>query len=196
MKSRQILILLAITTGLRRGEIVGLEWKHIDLETGIIEVKQSISLSENGERIITEPKAKKSKRKISLPDSVQENLKEYYLFSRKKRLTLGDAWKGGEHFFVFPNFEGKAFYPETPYLWFRKFLKRMVSGIFVFMIYVIHLQPYYINKGVHAKIISERLGHASITTTMNVYGHALQSADKEAANKFYSIVPFKQRKTK
>ncbi|WP_241494808.1 tyrosine-type recombinase/integrase [Brevibacillus laterosporus] len=44
-----------------------------------------------------------------------------------------------------------------------------------------------INQGVHAKIISERLGHASISTTMNVYGHALQSADKEAANKFESI---------
>ncbi|WP_242066164.1 site-specific integrase [Brevibacillus laterosporus] len=44
-----------------------------------------------------------------------------------------------------------------------------------------------INQGVHAKIISERLGHASISTTMNIYGHALQSADKEASNKFESI---------
>nr|WP_238333145.1 tyrosine-type recombinase/integrase [Brevibacillus laterosporus] len=44
-----------------------------------------------------------------------------------------------------------------------------------------------INQGVHAKIISERLGHLSISTTRNVYGDALQSADKEAANKFESI---------
>jgi integrase len=51
-----------------------------------------------------------------------------------------------------------------------------------------------INQGVHAKIISERLGHANITTTMNVYGHVLQKADKEAANKFDSILSFKNRK--
>jgi integrase len=192
----QMLILLAITTGLRRGELVGLEWKHINLDTGVIEVKQSISLSENGERIITEPKTKKSKRKISLPDSIIENLKEYYLYSRKKRLTLGDAWKGGEHFFVFSNSEGNAYYPETPYLWFRNFLKK--NGLRYIRFHDLRhtSATLLINQGVHAKIISERLGHASITTTMNVYGHALQSADREAANKFNSIVPLKKRKTK
>nr|WP_250635746.1 tyrosine-type recombinase/integrase [Paenibacillus naphthalenovorans] len=45
-----------------------------------------------------------------------------------------------------------------------------------------------INQGVHAKIISERLGHGSITTTMNIYGHALRSADKAAADKFESLL--------
>lgn len=192
----QILILLAITTGLRRGELVGLEWKHIDLDTGIIEVKQSISLSENGERIITEPKTKKSKRKISLPDSIMDSLKEYYLYSRKKKLTLGDAWKGGEHFFVFSNWEGNAYYPETPYLWFRSFLKKNNLRYIRFHDLRHTSATLLINQGVHAKIISERLGHASITTTMNVYGHALQSADREAANKFNSIVPTRKRKTK
>jgi integrase len=48
-----------------------------------------------------------------------------------------------------------------------------------------------INQGVHVKIISARLGHSSINTTMNIYGHALQSADKEATNKLDNILPFK-----
>ncbi|MED2006084.1 tyrosine-type recombinase/integrase [Brevibacillus laterosporus] len=50
------MITLALTTGLRRRELVALEWKHIDLETGTIEVKQSISSTVNGSAIITEPK--------------------------------------------------------------------------------------------------------------------------------------------
>lgn len=57
-----MMIMLAITTGLRRGELVGLEWNHIDFEKGTLEVKQSISYSRNGERIISEPKTKKSRR--------------------------------------------------------------------------------------------------------------------------------------
>uniref|UniRef100_UPI00389915B7 tyrosine-type recombinase/integrase n=1 Tax=Paenibacillus guangzhouensis TaxID=1473112 RepID=UPI00389915B7 len=51
-----------------------------------------------------------------------------------------------------------------------------------------------INKGVHAKLISERLGHSNISTTMNIYGHALQSADRDAANKLDSLVPPKKEK--
>lgn len=190
----RMMITLAITTGLRRGELVGLEWKHIDLENGTLEVKQSISMMVNGEPIITEPKTKKSKRKISLPDALILELKEYYLHARKVRFQMGDKWRGGDRFFVFCNPDGKPFYPETPYLHFRSFLRK--NGLRYIRFHDLRhtSATLLINSGVHAKIISERLGHASITTTMNVYGHALQSADKEAANKFNSIIPMKNKK--
>ncbi|WDV94207.1 site-specific integrase [Brevibacillus parabrevis] len=189
----RMMITLAITTGLRRGELVGLEWKHIDLENGTIEVKQSISMRIKGEAIITEPKTKKSKRKISLPDALIDQLKEYYLYARKIRLQMGDKWIGGDHFFVFCNPDGKPFHPETPYLHFRRFLK--INGLRYIRFHALRhtSATLLISQGVHAKIISERLGHASITTTMNVYGHALQTADKEAANKFNSIIPMKNK---
>ncbi|MDQ1910550.1 tyrosine-type recombinase/integrase [Paenibacillus sp. GD4] len=169
----RMMIMLAITTALRRGELVGLEWKHIDLDKGILEVRQSISHSINGQRIISEPKTVKSKRKVSLPDTVVEHLKEYYLEARKKRLALGDAWKGGDHFFVFSSDEGMAYYPETPYLWFRGFLKKHSLKYIRFHDLRHTSATLLINKGVHAKLISERLGHSNISTTMNVYGHAL-----------------------
>lgn len=190
----RILIMLAITTALRRGELVGLEWGHVDLNKGILEVKQSISHSINGQRIISEPKTDKSNRKVSLSDNVIEHLKEYYLESRKKRLALGDAWKGGDHFFVFSNDEGNAYYPETPYLWFRAFLKKHGLKYIRFHDLRHTSATLLINKGVHAKLISERLGHSNISTTMNIYGHALQSADKDAANKLDPLVPQKKEK--
>ncbi|GEC89538.1 site-specific integrase [Brevibacillus brevis] len=189
----RLLFTFAITTGLRRGEIIGLEWKHIDLENGTIEVKQSITMRINGETIINEPKTKKSKRKISLPDALTEQLKEYYLHARKMRLQMGDKWNGGNHFFVFCNPDGKPFHPSTPYLHFRRFLKN--NGLRYIRFHALRhtSASLLISQGVHAKIISERLGHASITTTMNIYGHALQTADKEAANKFNNIIPIKNK---
>lgn len=190
----RMMITLAITTGLRRGELVGLEWKHIDLDNGTLEVKQSISMRIKGETIISEPKTKKSKRKISLPDNLIDQLKEYYFHARKVRFQMGDKWQGEDRFFVFCNPEGTPFHPETPYLYFRRFLKK--NGLKYIRFHALRhtSATLLISQGVHAKIISERLGHASITTTMNVYGHALQSADKEAANKFNNIIPIKNKK--
>ncbi|MED2006083.1 tyrosine-type recombinase/integrase [Brevibacillus laterosporus] len=95
-----------------------------------------------------------------------------------------ERWKC---FFVFFNAEGKSFYPESPYLWFRTFLKKHHLRYIRFHNLRLTSATILINQGVQAKIISERLGHPSISTTMNVYGHALQSADEEAANKFESI---------
>ncbi|WNR45111.1 tyrosine-type recombinase/integrase [Paenibacillus roseipurpureus] len=185
----RVMILLAITTGLRRGELVGLEWKHINFEKGVLEVKQSISMSENGRRVITEPKTKKSKRKVSLSSAVIIKLKELYVESCHKRDALGNLWKGEEHFFVFSNQEGMAYYPETPYLWFREFLKKNHLRYITFHQLRHYSASYLIQVGVHPKVISERLGHANISTTMNIYGHVLQSVDREAANKFDSIIP-------
>jgi len=110
-------------------------------------------------------------------------LKEYNLHCGKEKLRLCDSWKGENRFFVFFNAEGKSFYPESPYLWFQKHHLRYIR----FHDLRLTSATILINQGVHAKIISERLGHPSISTTMNVYGHALQSADEEAANKFESI---------
>nr|WP_240546413.1 site-specific integrase [Paenibacillus artemisiicola] len=94
------------------------------------------------------------------------------------------------HFFVFFNQYGQAFYPESPYLWFRNFLKKHQLRYIKFHDLRHTSATLLINQGVHAKIISERLGHASITRTMNIYGHVLSKADKEAANKFDLALPF------
>lgn len=190
----RVMILLALTTGLRRGELVGLEWKHINLDKGILSVEQTISMFENGEPVITEPKTEKSKRKLHLPDSMIEELKEYKKHIHDQLDIVGDMWTQKDHFFVFCNYDGKPFYPETPYLHFRELLKKNNLRYIRFHDLRHTAATMLINQGVHAKIISERLGHASITTTMNIYGHSLESADKEAANKYDNILPFKNRK--
>ncbi|ETT53153.1 integrase [Paenibacillus sp. FSL R7-269] len=185
----RMMITLALTTGMRRGELLGLEWRHIDLKNGVIDIRQSITAYKDGEPLIKEPKTKNSLRKVALPSSITAELNEYYLHCRKERMKLKNIWKRDEHFFLFFNEEGKPFYPETPYLHFRNLLLKHKLPYITFHSLRHTSATLLLNQGVHAKIISERLGHANISTTMNIYGHVLRSADHEAANKFDSILP-------
>ncbi len=189
----RMMITIALTTGLRRGELVGLEWKYVDLEKGIIQVKQSITDFVNGKPIVKEPKTKKSKRSIHLSDSIWMELKQYFKFCKNGWDKLEET-RDHEHFFLFHNQYGRAFYPESPYLWFRTFLKKHKLKYIKFHDLRHISATLLINQGVHAKIISERLGHANIGITMNIYGHVLAKADKEAANKFDSFLPTRRRK--
>lgn len=190
----RMMITLALTTGMRRGELVGLEWKHVDLKNGIIDVQQNITTFKDGEPIIKQPKTKHSIRKIALPASVTAELNDYYLHCRKERMKMKTVWKRDEHFFVFFNEEGKPFYPETPYLHFRNLLLKHNLPYITFHSLRHTSATLLLNQGVHAKIISERLGHSNIGTTMNIYGHVLRSADQEAANKFDAILPITKAK--
>ncbi len=183
----RLMITLALTTGLRRGELLGLEWRHVDLQQGTIDVIQSLSHS-RGVNILKEPKTKNSKRKIAIPDSLLEDLRAYYVHAAQLRKMLGDHWQGGEGFHVFFSETGKPFYHTAPGTWFRRFVQRVGLKRIRFHDLRHTSATLLINQGVHAKIISSRLGHADIRTTMNIYGHALRSADHAAANTFNRLL--------
>jgi integrase len=100
--------------------------------------------------------------------------------------------QGGPYSFVFCHPDGEAFHQERPYLWFRSFLKKNKLRYISFHTLRHTSATLLINQGVHAKIISERLGHGSIQVTMNTYGFAMRSADQAAADKFESIFTNKE----
>ncbi|QCT03326.1 integrase [Paenibacillus algicola] len=187
----RVLVTLAISTGMRRGELVALEWKHIDLSSGTIKVVQSISIRDDkGKPVIKEPKTRNSNRTISLPSSTVELLKKYRMHYLQEKMKILDRWEEKEREFVFTNANGGALHFSRPTKWWSVFLD--YNGLKKIRFHDLRhtSATLLINQGVHAKIISERLGHADITTTMNVYGHALQSADKLAADKLNDV--FKQ----
>src|SRR5699024_8095659 len=101
----RIFITLALTAGLRRGENLGLEWSLIDLEKGVLDIKQTITKGRSGS-VITPPKSN-SKRLISLPASVVEELKRYKLHWKKEKLKLADQWEEQEREWIFCNTNGK-----------------------------------------------------------------------------------------
>ncbi len=186
--SWRILIMLAITCGLRRGELLGLEWKHVNFKEETLYINQSVQYLKGKGFIIKEPKTKNSVRKVAIPVSLIPILKEYKKAKMEEKELIAELWEGGEHEFLFSAWNGKPLNPSSVGTYWRRFIKRNNLPYIPFHGLRHTSATLLINKGVHMKTISARLGHASISTSMNIYGHALLDADKASANHFVEIV--------
>ncbi|GIN88943.1 hypothetical protein J6TS2_53290 [Heyndrickxia sporothermodurans] len=111
-------------------------------------------------------------------------LKQLYVQREQAKEDVGDAWEWGDHFFLFGNEFGKPIRPDSISQWWRRFTKKYKIKHIRFHDLRHTSATHLINEGVHPKVISERLGHADISTTMNIYGHVLAEADKSAASHF------------
>jgi integrase len=131
----KVMITLALTTGLRRSELLGLEWKHIDWNSGVIDVSQTMIHALKGHVIVKQPKTKNSVRKVALPNSMLEEMKKYYTYRTQERNAIGNDWYGGEWFFMFSHPNGQPFHHERPYQWFRHFIKKNGFRYIDFMTY-------------------------------------------------------------
>ncbi|MHB1420654.1 MAG: site-specific integrase [Bacillota bacterium] len=188
----KLIILLAVATGLRRGELMGLDWKDVNFERVTIEVRQSSQYLPSHGIFTKEPKNETSKRIIAVPSSVMALLKDFRTSELEKRLKAGDLWQGSDH--LFTTWDGKPMHPDTISKWFPQFLKRHGLPPLPFHGLRHTSTTLLIAQGINVKNISARLGHASISTTMDIYGHALKSADKEAAEKLDQLFTGSSRK--
>ncbi|KYG89159.1 hypothetical protein A0U40_12510 [[Bacillus] sp. KCTC 13219] len=182
----RMMFTLALAAGLRKGELLGLEWSAVDFDKAQIYIHQTIVLTKQGP-LIKGPKTKKSKRYVTLPESVMNELKTYRKHWAKDKLRRGDVWIEQEREWLFHSFNGTHLYPTSPSKRWREFI---LGNEFKYI--RLHdlrhtSASLLIAQGVHAKIISERLGHADISVTMNTYGHAFKSADRSAADKLDSF---------
>lgn len=183
----RLFILLALSTGMRRGEIIALEWKHINLNEGILYVEQSLTRGREG----VDLKAPKSNshRVVSLPDSVIQELKSYKESWIKEVQLLSLFENEEDNKWIFFNSQTRNhFSPDSASTWWTRFLKRKNFRHIALHDLRHTSATLLIAQNVHAKIISERLGHKKISTTMDTYGHALPSVDKEASEKMNKIL--------
>lgn len=187
----RIMFTLALAAGLRRGELLGLQWNDVDFVNNQIEIKTTIVLTKDGPHI-KRTKTRTSKRTVTLPESMMEELKIYRKHWVKDKLRFGDKWIEEDYEWVFCNEKGQHLYPSSPTNKWSKMLKKN-NFRYIRLHDLRHTSAsLLIAQGVHAKIISERLGHSDISVTMNTYGHAFKSADRAAADKLESI--FKPKK--
>lgn len=182
----RLLVLLAISTGAREGEIAGLEWKHIDFEKSTVLIEQSIT-DATGEGVKVKSTKNERSRVVSLPIPLLQMLKRLKFQRTHEKLQIGDRWEWRDHFFIFANEFGKPIRPDSISQWWRRFIKKNKFKKIRFHDLRHTSATLLINEGVHAKVISERLGHADISTTMNIYGHVLSEADQAAASHFDSF---------
>lgn len=181
----KLLIHLALNTGCRRGELVGLKWSDINFKTGIMTVSRS-NYKLTGDTEIKSKATKTGKsRTIMLPPYMLTMLKQFRVEQAQHQLLLGDCWHGDN--WIFTQADGKPMYPTTPTQWLSKFLKR--NGLEHKKFHALRhtLATLLLSNGTNIKNVASRLGHAQLKTT-NRYVHAVEQAEKEAANTFETLL--------
>lgn len=182
----RIMILMAVLTGARREELLGLEWQNVDLEEGGIYVVQALIYA-YGQHVLKDTKTKNSKRWISLDSHLVSELKTYKQQWDKEREEAGELWEGGEHNFVFTYWHGKPLHPSSVYHWWRKFIDRHELKYIKFHALRHTSATYLINDGENTKNVSSRLGHSETATTLDIYSHAIKRREKLASDRFGSL---------
>jgi integrase len=171
--------LLAATTGMRRGEVLGLRWRDVDLEWGRASTRQTLVLVKSVPTW-SEPKTAKSRRSVPLAAEVVTALRAHRA-QLEERLLLGPGYS--ERDLVFCRPDGEALHPAT----FTRSFERHVAaaGVPPLKFHGLRhtLATVALRAGEHPKVVSEILGHSSIAITLDLYSHATPSMQEEAAGR-------------
>ena len=180
----RLLIEIALFTGMRRGEIVGLKWSDINFDKQCLSVKRSIYKPKGEKSIEKEPKSHSSFRTIAIPNCLCKTLAEYKSWQEQLSLSL-DTWQNLDY--VFTDENGNVMNPQTPTKQFSNFLARHNIRHLKFHCLRHTSATILLANGCDIKTVSARLGHSSIDTT-NIYVHVLESVDRQAAVTFESFL--------
>jgi integrase len=172
-------VLLA-TTGMRRGELLGLRWTDVDLPSRRISVVQALVTVHN-ELLLTAPKTAKSRRRIALDQFTVTRLRDHKRRQAEERLAAGELWDATADL-VFTDEAGGPLHPDS----FSRTFNRLARSAGLPRIRLHDLRHGYatlaLQAGVHPKVVSERLGHATVGITLDLYSHVVEGLDAEAAD--------------
>jgi len=172
----------AAYTGLRRGEVLGLRWCDIDLDKSTLSVVQSLQQLQSGEYVFAPPKSEKSRRQIALSLSLVILLWEHRLKQEHTWRFLGKPLLPTDLVFSHP--DGRPLRPNSVTRAFKAIGESLgLKGIRLHDLRHAHASI-LLKQGVHPKIVQERLGHSSISTTLDIYSHVLPGLDEAAARRF------------
>jgi integrase len=183
---------LAAFTGLRRGELLGLEWKDINMETGVITVKRTSNWTKELGIYTDTPKSDASRRPVRLREEVIAFIQQFREYQDKEKEMLGDKWQENDR--LFTQWDGAPMSTNAPHAFFKRLCKR--TG----MKYVnIHSWRHFnasllIFSGLDVKTVQSHLGHSSATTTLSIYCHEIQEA-KAAVTEAFNVIQFGTQKT-
>ena len=165
-------------TGMRRGEAIGLRWSDVDLEAGRLAVRRAL-IPSGREVIVSEPKTAKGRRVIALDPGTVEVLKAQATRQLDEQREWDEAWV--ETGVVFTAENGAALDPESVSRYWRQAVKKaMLPKIRLHDLRHTHA-TLALQAGVHPKVVSERLGHATVSITLDTYSHAIPAMQEEAA---------------
>lgn len=173
----EALLTLAVATGMRRGELIGLRWVDIDFEQKILWVRHTVNRAGKSGIIENAPKTEKSKRKINLPAFVLDALERHRAKQEEMRREAGAAWK--EQDIVFSNTLGGFTEASNFELRYKKMLQKAGLPNIRFHDLRHSAATILLEMNVNPKQVQELLGHSSIIITMDRYSHVLPSMQRE-----------------
>jgi integrase len=170
--------LLLATLGLRRGELLGLRWPDVDLTSGRIAIRHTLVMVD-GKPVMAEPKTAKGRRSLTLAPQVLEALRVHRARQAAERLSWGADYTDSG--LVVTTEDGRPMHPE----WLSGLLVRQARRAGLPQIRLHDLRhsvaSILLAQGVHPKVVSEQLGHATIALTLDTYSHVIPSLQQEAA---------------
>ena len=177
-RSMYMIAALGLATGMRRGELLALRWQDVDLEGGKLRVERSLEQTKAGLRFKS-PKTKHGRRTITINPSILAELRTHWREQQERRLALG-AGKARADALVFPAWD---FTTRSPNALTKEWSVAMAeAGMAVSLHALRHTHASsLIAAGVDVLTISRRLGHASPTITLGIYGHLFSNTDDRAA---------------
>lgn len=184
-------ILTTLLTGLRRSEVLGLEWEDIDLDISTIRVHKAYVVGDEGPVHVQRTKNYSSTRTIKVPDKLISFLKSYKLIQDKNKLRLGPAYNK-EKDFVFCKENGETYNVTYYNHKIKEYLEK--AGLANKGYSILTLRHTFATQNmknkIEPKIIQEMLGHSTISTTLDIYAHVDLDMQEEAASKLNNIIDF------
>ncbi|MDU4959632.1 MAG: site-specific integrase [Sporomusaceae bacterium] len=177
---------LLISTGLRRGELLGLKWSDIDMEAGTLHVQRSLVKTNTEQAKFHPTKTAKSQRLVSLHEDVLEELRQHKNRQDIEKAKLGDLY--ANQLMVFCREDGMPLYPDVLDNRFHALLTKAELPHFRIHDLRHTFATMMLKQDVHAKVVQEILGHSTIGVTLDTYSHVLPGITSEAMGKMQAVI--------
>ncbi len=178
----EALYVVAVTGGLRLGEILALRWSDLDWDARTIQVRRTLGRTKKNGLAFGEPKTPKGRRSVTLPAFALDALRQHRARQIEERLKLGAAWEDLD--LIFPNEVGKPIERQNLI---RRSFKKLLQKAGLPDVRFHDLRhtsaSLLLRLGEHPKVVQERLGHSTISVTMDVYSHVMPDLQRDAAAK-------------
>lgn len=174
----KVAIILTVFTGVRLGELMGLEWQDVDFKNGIISINRSSQYLADMGVFTKVPKTESSIREIAIPEFIVSLLEEYKLWYEEQKSIYSELWTNSDRLFV--QADGKPMHPSTISKWFVKYVGQIGLPVINFHGLRHTNASLLVAQNIDIAVISARLGHAQISTTLDFYVQPLLSHNRKA----------------